>query len=248
MLEAERRQKILSEINTLGFADVSTLADNLGVSSMTIRRDLKKLQESGGIIRCHGGAVSKSEVSYADKKVLNHNAKVKIAETAARFAKPGMTIYLDAGTTTYQVAKKISPMSNLTIVTNDLEIAMSLRNSNCEVIMCGGTVQKSTLSVFGCYSTMMMKDFRFDIGYFGAARINSQLQATTPTAEKGFLKRQVVTQCRATYLTVDSTKFGAECLNIVNSLADYTAVITDHQFTAREKKIIRDEIINIISV
>jgi len=248
MLTAERQFEILNTIRNSGKAEVDSLAEELGVSTMTIRRDLKKLQENGMIERCHGGAVRKTEAAYDDKSDKNHEEKVKIAEQCARFVHEGTAVYLDAGTTTYEIAKCIMEMPGLTVVTNDLEIAVLLRKGKCELIICGGTVQKSTLSILGYYATQMMQDFRFDTGFFGAANINRDFQVMTPTIEKAFLKRLILKQCRESYLVADSSKFNLEGLNRINTLSEYTAVVTDHVFRKEEKKLLKEQGARIVTV
>lgn len=245
MLMAERQLRILNMIQHNGSVQVDELAAELQVSTMTIRRDLEKLQQEGVIERCHGGAVSKTEVSYADKRAVNHEEKEKIAAKAAEFIREGDAVYLDAGTTTYEIARRIMHLE-LTVVTNDLEIALLMKNSKAELILCGGYVQKSTGSTYGYYATQMMGDFRFDIGFFGAAAINEEFQVLTPTTDKAFLKRLLVKQSQQSFLTVDSSKFSRQGMNRINSLADYTAVITDYDFNENNKQLIKKMGVTII--
>ena len=158
MLMAERQLKILGMIQDNGSVQVEELAKKLDVSHMTIRRDLEKLQKDGLIERCHGGAVNKTEVNYAVKSVSNHTQKEKIALKAAEFIRGGTTIFLDAGTTTYEIAKHIMEYENMTVVTNDLEVALLLKSSRVELFICGGYIQKSTGSAVGYYATQMMEN------------------------------------------------------------------------------------------
>ena len=248
MLSSERQLEIIRIIRESGVAEVENLAKKLDVSSMTIRRDLKKLHELGLIERCYGGAVSKGEVTYETKQSANHEAKEKIALSASRYVEEGMSIFLDAGTTTYEIAKKIINIKNLTIVTNDLEIAALLVKSECNLMICGGTIQKSTKSIYGYPAIEMMKDISFDIGFFGAASINSKFQVMTPTIDKAFLKKCIAKQCKLSILVVDSSKFEKEGLHLIHRLSDYTAVITDKEFTREEEAILSKENIRVISV
>lgn len=248
MLTAERQLAILNLVRDSGVVEVEVLAKKLGVSSMTIRRDLKRLQSDGMIERCHGGAVSRTETAYDDKSVVNHTEKERIAEKCASFVHDGSTVFLDAGTTTFQIAKRIMDFRDVTVVTNDLVIAMLLKNGKCDLILCGGTVQKSTLSIYGYYATEMMKNFRFDMGFFGAAIISPELQAMTPTVEKAFLKRQLLGQCVKAYLAVDHSKFGLEGMHKICRLSDYTGVVTDYVFNEKEKAILKQGSARIISV
>lgn len=239
MLMAERQLKILNMIQGSGSVQVEELAKALDVSPMTIRRDLEKLQKEGLIERCHGGAVSKTETNYAEKSIKNHGQKEAIALRGMEFIREGTTVYLDAGTTTFEIARHMMELENMTVVTNDLEIARLMKSSKAELILCGGYLQKSTGSTFGYYATRMMEDFQFDTGFFGAAAINEEFQVLTPTIDKAFLKRQLVKQCRQSFLVVDESKFNRQGMTRINSLADYSGIITDYGFGEDEKGMLR---------
>ncbi|MFT4106081.1 MAG: DeoR/GlpR family DNA-binding transcription regulator [Lacrimispora sp.] len=247
MMMAERQIKILNMIQEDGSVQVEELAEKLGVSPMTIRRDLEKLQNDGLIERCHGGAVSKTEVAYAEKSVKNRDQKESIADKCMEFIREGTCIYLDAGTTTYEIARNIMDMENMTVVTNDLEIALLMKNSKAELFVCGGYVQKSTGSILGYHATRMLEDFRFDIGFFGAAAISREFHVLTPSIDKAFLKRQLMSQCQQSFLAVDESKFNRQGMNRINHLSDYTGIITDYEFREPEKSVLRKQAVRIIS-
>lgn len=236
MLAAERQAKIVEIIRQQGSAQVDDLAQNLQVSTMTIRRDLEKLQEDNLLERCHGGAVAKQEVAYAEKITSHKDEKKKLAEACRSLVSNGDNIYLDAGTTTLEIAKVIQNVPDIMVMTNDLEVAGLLKNSPAEILLCGGMVQKSTGSMLGYYATSMLENFRFDVGFFGAASINEELEVSTPTVDKAFLKRMALEKCQRAYLVVDDSKFGKQALAKVSHLADYTAVITDRNFTRKEQE------------
>lgn len=234
MLAAERRTKIVELVREQGSVQVEALARELHVSAMTIRRDLVKLQEEDRIQRCHGGAVIKEETTYADKQTSNIDAKKELAKRAASFVKMGDTVFLDAGTTTYEIARLIKDVEEILVVTNDLEIARLLNASRADVIICGGRIQKSTGSMFDRYATRMLSDFQFDIGFFGAASIDEEFQVMTPTVDKMWLKREAEKQCAQSYLVVDASKFGRTARTKINHLGDFTGVITDRKFEEKE--------------
>ena len=235
MLAAERREKITELLDKNGSVQVEDLARESEVSTMTIRRDLLKLQENGKIERCYGGAVAKQEITYVDKQTSNHKEKAAIAERCAEYVMPGNTVFLDAGTTTYEIAKRIMDVPDILVVTNDLEIAQLLKNSSVELYICGGYIQKSTGSMFGHYAMQMLEDFKFDIGFFGAASINNVFEVMTPTIAKKWLKRKTTNQCGKSYLAVDSSKFGRQAMAKINCLSDYSAVVTGRTFTQKEQ-------------
>lgn len=234
MMAAERQARIVQLVREQGSVQVEDLAQELNVSPMTIRRDLEKLQENNQLERCHGGAVAKQEVTYEDKSTSHKKEKEALADACETLVSEGDAVFLDAGTTTYEIAKRIQYIPDIMVVTNDLEIARLLKNSEADVILCGGAVQKSTGSMLGYYATEMLKNFHFDVGFFGAASINEELEVMTPTIDKAFLKRQAAMQCRKAYLVVDGSKFQRQGMARINHLGDYTAVITDKKFNSRE--------------
>ncbi len=245
MLSAERLSKIKKIIKDRGSVQVDELERELNVSSMTIRRDLIKLQEEGMIERCHGGAIAKQEIKYATKQIINKDTKIKLAKTCASLVLPGNTVFLDAGTTTYEIAKLIKDIPNLLVVTNDLEIAMLLKEHPIDLYICGGQIQKETGAIFGEYTNNLLADFYFDIGFFGTASINENLDITTPTIEKMVYKRNAIKQCKYSYLVADQSKFNQQNLVKVNNLCDYTGIITNYQFSTDQKDVLNKNNIEI---
>lgn len=248
MLQAERHQKIIELISKKGSVQVEELATLLNVSLMTIRRDLEKLKQEGRIDRCHGGAIIKKEVPYTEKQTKEIEVKQKIAEGCIRLIHKGNVIYLDAGTTTYEIAKFLKNSTGLTVVTNDIEIARILLSSNVNLILCGGTVQKSTGSMVGAIANQMMENMRVDIAFMGATSIDDQFNVMTPTMDKAVMKYNICKNSKERYLVVDSSKFGKQAFIKINHLSDYTAVITNKAFTRDEIKMLKEMRITIIPV
>lgn len=248
MLMAERQLKIIHLIQKKGSVQVDELAKELEVSTMTIRRDLEKLNAEGLIERCHGGAVYKQEVTYADKQVSNQPIKEKLAQICASFVKDGDAIFLDAGTTTFEIAKLIMNIPNIMVLSNDLEIIRLLANSDVELMICGGNVQKNTGSIYGYYATQMIEQLQFDLGFFGTAAVNSHLKVMTPTTDKGFLKRTVADHCQQSFLVADQSKFNKTALTLVNELTDYHYIVTDYSFSERESGILKKGNTKILSL
>lgn len=248
MLPEERCHKIISIIKNKGAVKVDELAKELDVSLMTVRRDLEKLKNEGILERCHGGAILKKEVSYKEKRTLQIEEKIKIAQRCAKMVRKGDTVFLDAGTTTYEIAKHIYKIPDITIITNDIEIARFLIDTNVHLILCGGTVQKSTGSMVGEFAIHMMEDIRTEIAFIGAASIDDEFNVLTPTSNKAVFKRTVCRYANRSYLAVDKSKFGKQALLKVNHLSDYTGVVTDKEFNAKESEIIKKQKINIISI
>ncbi len=248
MLAAERHLKIIELISQNGSVHVEDLAKTLDVSLMTIRRDLEKLRQEGRIDRYHGGAVIKREIPYTEKLTLETDVKHQIAKMSAKLIKKGNIVYLDAGTTTYEIAKAIHDIPNLTIITNDIEIARLLMESTANLIICGGAVQKSTGSMIGALANQIMDNLRVDVAFMGAQSIDEQFNVLTPTMDKAVMKQTICKNSTEKYLAVDSSKFGRQALIKINHLSNYTAVITNKKFTSEEEKRLREMRVTIFPV
>jgi DeoR/GlpR family transcriptional regulator of sugar metabolism len=244
----ERRNLIVKHIREKTFVSVEALAKELDVSQMTIRRDLVTLSNSGLVERRYGGAVLKEEKTYSEKNVSNASAKEEIAERAVALINTGDTLFLDAGTTTFQIAKKLLSRKDLTIITNDVEIAYLLKNAKPKLILCGGLMQKETGSLVGDFTSQMLEQINFNIAFVGTSCIDQDYYCSTPSLEKVAIKRAAIRRNCETYLVADSSKFDKSALVRLNPLEDFTAVITDRIFSDDEKNLFSMRGINLICV
>lgn len=249
MSATERQEKIIEIISKAGSMSVEELTSILDVSNMTIRRDLTALENDGVLKRTHGKAVMCQETDYVCKAGTEVSEKQKIAEVSARLVRPRDTIFLDSGTTTYEIAKRIMHIENLVVITNDINIAFLLHQcSNIEVMCCGGIIQKETGSTFGFFANQLVGYVQMDKAFIGAASINEKFNILTPTVEKATLKRMVVNNANESYLVVDSSKFNRKALMKINNMSAYTGVITTKQFSPEELERIKKLNIHILSV
>jgi DeoR/GlpR family transcriptional regulator of sugar metabolism len=252
MLAAERLAKIVMILKERGFAEVEDLAQILQVSDMTIRRDLDKCQQRGILRRFHGGAMlageNRQEISYEDKSREHQGVKKSIAERAATLVEEGMTVFLDAGTTTFEIAQRIKQIPRLTIVTNDLYIAHALLAFEPELLFIGGGLQKRTGSAAGGFAEQMAKSMHFDLAFFGAHSIDEQFDVMTPTLEKLFLKKLLAGNSSASYIAADHSKFNKTAMYRIDGLGDHTGVITDYRFSAKEQRLAEQKRIRTLPV
>lgn len=252
MLQEERYNKILDLLKEKKFIKVEDLAKTLSVSDMTIRRDLEKCKEAGLLTRCHGGAMlverNRQEVSFDDKSAENDGIKQKIAQESLALIQDGMTVFLDAGTTTYRIAQQLQSFRGLTVISNDIRIMYHLLDSDTEAWMIGGRVQKSTGSAIGLTATEMIENMSFDIAFCGVNSINGQFDVMTPTIEKVDFKRQVLKNSSECYLVTDHSKFRTRALHRINSLGEYAGVITDYACTKEETRLAQEKKINFIQI
>lgn len=247
MLALERRKILMEILSKQGSVSVEEMAKKFHVTTMTIRRDLKFISELGNISRCYGGAILEKEVDYMEKRTTNHLVKEKIAKRASELISQGV-VFLDAGTTTYELAKKISNTMVSSVVTNDLNIAFYLSRSNQKVTICGGDIQNNTGCIVGFQSLKMIKSFKMDIGFFGAPCIDDNFKAYGPTGEKAFFKREAMKQCLKTCLLVDSSKFHQNALNYIADLEEFDYIITDYVLSERDRYLLKGRKIAILHV
>jgi DeoR/GlpR family transcriptional regulator of sugar metabolism len=241
VLAEERLAKIVTILKERGFAEVEDLAQMLQVSDMTIRRDLDKGRQRGMVRRFYGGAMlagaNRQEISYEDKCREHQGVKKNIAKTAAALVKEGMTVFLDAGTTTFEIAMRIKEIPRLVIVTNDLYIAHALLAFESELIFIGGGIQKKTGSAAGGFAERMAESLHFDLSFFGAHSIDEHFDVMTPTLEKLFLKKLLAGNSGASYIVADHSKFNKTAMYRIDGLGDYAGVITDYRFSAEEQRL-----------
>lgn len=242
MLPVERRERLIALLQERKTATTEELATALGVSVMTVRRDLELCQKDGRIQRCHGGAVISQktvlEASYDQKMTAGRERKKVLAQLAARLVEPGMTVYLDAGTTTYSIAEELASIEKLTIITNDLKIALRMLSTSAETVVLGGKVQQRTGSMIGGTTLEQMSGLRASIAFVGAASIDENMATLTPTQEKVALKRSIRRIAQQSYLVADASKFHSSALYFVDNLMDYDGVITDAILTEEERRLL----------
>ncbi len=254
MLIEERIMHIRSILDKDKSINVEIAAKLFNVSPMTIRRDLEKItQEDKNICRCHGGAFVltdvKTEEKFEGKLSLNISGKKQIALRALDEIGNNDVIYLDAGTTTYELAKLLNNINlSLTVITNDIVIAKELDRENINVLVTGGVLQKSTWCLLGNIAEDALKKFRPKLVFMGCTAIDENFNILTPTIEKTTIKPIVVNSSLKSFLLADKNKFYKYSPYIINTLADYTSVITDKVLTKNESQLVEKMGINIITV
>jgi DeoR/GlpR family transcriptional regulator of sugar metabolism len=227
MYKEERWQKIQTLVNNNGKVEVNQLAKDLGVSPMTIRRDLQRMYEKGLIERTHGGALLARERNLLQPPVLlrlyeRAEEKKAIASAVAKMINHGEKIYIAAGTTTYWVAKAIANRDDLTVVTNSLPVANLLAHSeNMEVIVVGGFLRRNEYSMIGHFSETMVRDLHLDKVIMGIGGIDPEHGLTNAYPEEMMMDRSYMNISKNIIVVADHTKIGRVT---TSRTADITAV------------------------
>ena len=236
MLTIERMSAICGLLQKNGVVRVDELAGRFHVSEMTIRRDLEKLEREGQLTRCHGGAVQKTGVvqgrSEEGENLSNLGAKRRIARYCFdHYIQENTMIYLDAGTTVLQLAKLLPARPGLTVVTNDVIIAGALVNSNTEVFVLGGNMQRPQGGIYDQMAENQLENYRVDMAFVSGLCMDDAFDVFSATANTMYFRRTVLNCARKTFLMMDASKFHKQSLFKMNNLADYTAVVTDGVLT-----------------
>lgn len=206
-----RQSKILEMILETGEVTVNRLAKRFNVSEMTIRRDLVCLERQGELIRTHGGAVvSKSgaiEFEFHRKGRQFAREKQAIAREAVKLVQPGMTVTLDTGTTTLEVAKALTGIHPLTVLTSSLAIASALYAFNrIELVLLGGTARKGSPDLTGWLTEENLKRFRVNLAFVGSDSVSPEGLFTTDM-NVARVSQAMIAGADLTILVVDRSKF-----------------------------------------
>ncbi|MGL4723414.1 MAG: DNA-binding transcriptional repressor YgbI [Scandinavium sp.] len=231
MIPVERRQTILDMVAEKGVISIAELTGRMQVSHMTIRRDLQKLEEQGAVMLVSGGVQSSSRVaqepSHQMKTALAAAQKVAIGKLAASQVAAESCIYLDAGTTTLAIARELTAIEKLTVVTNDFVIAdFLLDNSDCTIIHTGGAVCRENRSCVGEAAAAMIRNLMIDQAFISASSWNLN-GISTPAENKVAVKRAVTAASRRRVLVCDASKYGKVATWLALPLGEFEQVISD---------------------
>jgi len=229
---AERHQFIINELKKKGQVYVPDLCRKLDVSSVTIRKDLKFLEDKDLLYRIYGGATQTNPYAMDrpvdEKEKLQSEEKNKIGMRAAGQIEVNDSIIIASGTTVLYVARHIKPKEHLTVITSALQVAtVMLEHKETEVIMLGGTLRKTSSSVMGPYAEGTLKDFFCSKLYLGVDGIDSEYGLTTTNVMEAHLNRQMIAVAQKTIVVADSTKFGRRGFGRICGLEDIDEIITD---------------------
>lgn len=230
MLPAERKRTIVELVTERDGCSVSQLAEQLGFSKATIRRDLRDLETEGRIERSHGGAVPTSSVgterSYRQREIKNLDAKQAIAEHAKNEIRDGEVVFFDAGTTTMEVARLL-PDSGYVAATNMPELATELADRAIDVKVTGGTLRSRTRALVGPTAEAFLDRTNFDLLYLGTNALDQTAGLSTPNEEEAEMKSKMVERASRVVLVADSSKFGERSFVSFASLSDVDVLVTD---------------------
>ncbi len=235
-LARQRHIHILSQLAAAGTVQVGPLARDLGVSEMTIRRDLVDLEQEGRLTRIHGGAldtgtnrrtvIDRDEPLFEARLQRQHGAKQRIAAAAARLAAGCKTIALDVGSTTLLLARQLHGENQAKIFTNSLRIAADLAAHAAEVYLPGGRMRRDEMSIGGRTAVEQFQDLWFDIAFVGVSGITTG-GIFDYSFEDVDMKRVYLRRSSIKAVLCDASKFDRMSLVHIAPLSGFDILITE---------------------
>lgn len=209
LLTNERHAYILKKLEKKQTVKIQELVDETSASESTIRRDLTELESQQKLERVFGGAILTEqnliEQSVTDKSTQNLSAKIQIAQAAAELIKEGDSVFLDAGTTTFQMIPFIQN-KDLVVVTNGLTLVESLNEHGITTYLTGGLSKSKTSAFVGSQTIQAMKNYRFDICFLGVNGVHLEYGYTTPDPEEAAVKLLASSLSKKTFVLADHSK------------------------------------------
>lgn len=232
MLTEERRLKILEIVEREGKAEVKALSELLGVSGITIRRDLQILEKEGLLRRTRGGALprgTKLEPPYTVQEKRFLEDKRRIGAEAVKLIQDGDTIILEASTTVLQIAKNLRNKGNITVLTNSITIAHELLfRRGVEIILTGGELNFNTLALLGPLAERCFEELTVDKAFIGISAIDEEGMSTSTLAEAS-VKKAIIASAREVIGVADHSKFGRRAFAHVAPVESLSRLITDKE-------------------
>lgn len=221
------------------------LMNEFQVSDMTIRRDLDILEKFGFIKRVHGGAIyiEQNDIPISIREDTQRELKERIADQACSFIKDGDAIALDAGSTTLEIAKRLLLKSQLTVLTNAINIAALLTKNtitNNQIILAGGPVIPATQSTVGEVAASFLKRFQVNHAFIGCSAISLEKGLMNSNMAEGEMKQGMMEIADRVYVVADETKFTKTSFNTFASFEKVDAIITTKGLDEKIKKEIRE--------
>ena len=212
---------------------IEGLAKDLEVSTMTIRRDLRRLADEDIVTLVHGGAVYNEGGAYLPALTVREKTmrreKSAIAEYCAQQIPEGSAVYLDNGSTTVEIADALLGKQNIAVLSHSLPVLNILSNAkNIQLISIPGIYEPNAKGFFGDLAIRMIHQFRIDIAFFGVTAVSAEDGVMSAVFYEQALKKALLERARKKVLAIDHTKIGGTSFLKVCDLKDVDVIVTDH--------------------
>lgn len=254
LLAHERQALILERVRDAGTVRVAELGRELGVSDMTVRRDLENLDERGLLVKVHGGATAAPlalfEPGFSAKSSLQPAEKAAIAAAAARLVEPGMAIAVSAGTTTHALAGRIAEIPGITVVTNSIRVADVLDRAGRHdqtVILTGGTRTPSEALV-GAFAVSQLRSVHLDLVFMGVHGMEARAGFTCPNILEAETDIALIEAGRRLVVVADHAKWGVIGIASIARLDQADVLISDAGLEPDAREILRGSVGELVLV
>ena len=226
-----RQTEILEIARLEGRVVVEPLAERFAVTMQTIRRDLTELSDAGLLDRVHGGAVARTGVTnigYDERRRMNEAAKTAIGQLCAQAIPDNSSMILNLGTTTEAVARELLQHRNITVVTNNMNVANILvANPSCEIMVAGGSLRRSDGGLVGDLTIEFIKQFKVDYAIIGTSALDPDGDLLDFDLAEVRVSKAIIQQSRQKFLVTDATKLTRSAPVRLASLAELDAIFTN---------------------
>jgi len=251
LLVQERRNRILEKLANERMVKAAELVGEFNVSMETIRRDLEYLGQLGYLERVYGGAVCKGfyglEPDYSHREIKNLFEKQAIAAKTAELIENGDTLFIDVGTTMLELAKCLTRKSDLTVITNSTQIALTLvGNPSNRIILLGGELRSGELSVSGFLCEYGLQRFNANKAILGVGGLTIDGGISDYHINEAVSRRLMIERADKVIAATDFSKFGVKALNSVCPLKKIHVLVTDWSVPDKTLREYRDAGLKII--
>ncbi len=226
-----RQTEILELARSEGRVVVDDLAQRFEVTLQTIRRDLTELADAGHLDRVHGGAILRTGVTnlgYEQRGRMNEAAKAAIARACAAAIPNNCSIIMNLGTTTEAVARALLQHSNITVVTNNMNVANILTaNPGCEIMVAGGALRRSDGGLVGELTTQFFEQFKVDFAVIGTSALDRDGDLLDYDLAEVRVSKAIIRQARRVFLVCDASKLNRSAPARLASMAELDTLFTD---------------------
>ena len=233
MLPAQRQARIIQRLQEDGFVEITELSGHLHADRSTIRRDLRDLELRGLVRRTRGGALAgpasgQKDIPYEVKRIEHMAEKQAIGAFAAALVAESEAVLLDSGSTIFEIARALRQRNNISVVTNDLNVAMCLADSpGIQLVVTGGVLLESVYTLVGPQTVAELRGLHVDRAFLGADAIHHEAGITNVTFVEVEVKRAMMAAARQIVVVADSSKFEHRALAPVSGLDEIDLIVTD---------------------
>ena len=228
----ERHEFILKKLQESGKVNILQLSDEMQVSGVTIRKDLKLLEEKNLLFRTRGGGSSNNpyaiERPINEKELINSEEKKRIARTALSLIGQNDSIIIGSGTTVFELARCLHSSKHLVVITPALKVALELCNRpNIEVLQLGGLIHQSSSSAAGAFAEAILNQLSCGVLFLGVDGIDLDFGLTITNITEASLNQKMIQLAQTVVVLADSTKFDRRGLGKISNLDQVHYIVTD---------------------